>query len=132
MLLFLIACGGNRPPLPHALAPPPDSPNCVHSQAPPEDEVHAIEPLRFEGEPAAAWSRLDEVVMAMPRVERVVDEPSYRQYVFTTALMRFKDDVQFELHDQVIHFRSASRIGKSDLGVNRRRMEEIRSAFEKR
>ena len=114
------------------LAPPPDTPNCVHSQAPPSDTVHAIEPLHFEGDPTAAWARLDDVVMAMPRVERVVDEPAYRQYVFTTALWRFKDDVQFELHDQVIHFRSASRVGRSDLGVNRKRMESIRNAFQKR
>jgi len=51
---------------------------------------------------------------------------------FRTRIFRFVDDAQFVFDDKAktIHFRSASRIGSSDMGVNRRRMEEIRKAFE--
>ena len=71
--------------------------------------------------------------MAMPRVTLVAEDTDYRQYVFTTALMRFRDDVQFQLDRdaRLIHFRSASRVGHSDLGMNRRRMEQIRAAMQK-
>lgn len=133
LTLLLLACAGHQPPLPAELAPPPSSPNCVHSQA--TDETHAIEPLALAGaDPDAAWKDLHEVVIAMPRVELVNEQTDYRQYVFTTALWGFKDDVQFVLarDEGVIHFRSASRVGKSDLGVNRKRMETIREAFTSR
>lgn len=128
--LLMLACGANREPLPHVLAPPPSTPNCVHSKAPPSDEVHAIAPIAAPN-PEEDWARLHRVVMAMPRVRLVAESTDYRQYVFTTALMRFKDDVQFQLDRdaRLIHFRSASRIGQSDLGVNRRRMEQIRAAM---
>ena len=132
MSLLIIACGqAPEPNVSHELAPPPSTPNCVHSQADPSDAQHFIEPIRFTEDPEAIWTRLHEVVMAQKRVELVDEAESYRHYVFTTAFLRFKDDVEFVIDrdGKVLHFRSASRVGHSDLGVNRKRMERIREAL---
>lgn len=129
LFLSLIACGGKMPVLTSTLQPCPDSPNCVYSRA--TDDRHGIAPLAFDGDPADAWATLGDVIEDMPRTEVIVDEPTYRHVVFSTALWGFEDDVQFVLsaEDSAIHFRSASRIGKSDLGKNRNRMESIREGF---
>ncbi len=65
----------------------------------------------------------------MPRTKLVEEDESYLHYEFTSLLLRFVDDVEFLFDDEskTIHFRSASRTGYGDLGVNRKRMEEIRS-----
>jgi uncharacterized protein (DUF1499 family) len=48
-----------------------------------------------------------------------------------SRIFKFVDDVEFYLppNESVIHLRSASRVGESDLGVNRRRVEQIRLAL---
>ena len=111
------------------LAPCPDSPNCVSSLA--DREEHRMEPMRITGDPTAAISRLRTVISAMPRVRIVTDDENYLHAEFTSALFRFVDDVEFfvDREQRVIHFRSASRVGKSDLGVNRQRMQAIAQAF---
>jgi uncharacterized protein (DUF1499 family) len=110
------------------LAPCPETPNCVCTQA--WDE-HAIEPIYFQVTPDEAWRRLRQVLADRPRTRIVGEESNYLRVECTSLLFRFVDDVEFLLDRQagVIHFRSASRIGRSDLGANRRRMEEIRQAF---
>jgi uncharacterized protein (DUF1499 family) len=67
----------------------------------------------------------------MPRTKIVSRDARTVQAVFITRLMRYRDDGMFVIDDEakVIHFRSASRIGRSDWGVNRKRMEGIRKAF---
>ncbi|MCH8150436.1 MAG: DUF1499 domain-containing protein [Planctomycetes bacterium] len=111
------------------LRPCPDSPNCVCTQD--ADEEHGIEPLRFEGTPAEAMEKLKSVVNRMPRTNLVAAGDNYLHVEFTSLFFRFVDDVEFavEPESKRIHFRSASRTGYSDLGVNRRRMETIRAAF---
>jgi uncharacterized protein (DUF1499 family) len=110
------------------LAPCPATSNCVCSQA---DDDHAIKPLRFEDDPDEAWQRLRQVLASRPRTRVVHEEDDYLRVECTSRIFHFTDDVEFLLDREagVIHFRSASRVGKSDLGVNRRRMEEIRQAF---
>jgi uncharacterized protein (DUF1499 family) len=110
------------------LAPCPATPNCVCSQA---GDDHAIQPLRFEGEPDEAWQRLRRVLAGRPRTRVVHEEGDYLRVECTSRIFRFTDDVEFLLDREagVIQFRSASRIGRSDLGVNRQRMEEIRQAI---
>ncbi|MBC7820589.1 MAG: DUF1499 domain-containing protein [Planctomycetaceae bacterium] len=111
------------------LAPCPDSPNCVSTQADREDQ--RMEPMRIVGDPADAFSRLRTVVSAMPRTQIVTADDNYLHAEFTSALFRFVDDVEFfvDREQRVIHFRSASRVGKSDLGVNRQRMQGIVQAY---
>ena len=127
-LLLLLGCAAaTEQPLEQTLAPAPSSPNCVLSTAEPTDPHH-IDPIKFSSTPEEAWDKLQKVVEEFPRVQLITESPSYRHYVFTTGFFRFKDDVQFLLDSEqkLIHFRSASRTGYSDLGVNRRRMEKIR------
>jgi uncharacterized protein (DUF1499 family) len=111
------------------LTPCPDSPNCVCTQA--DDDRHRIEPLHFEGGPDMAMGRLRAVLEAWPRTRVVTAADDYVHAECRSRVFRFVDDVEFLLdrEGRVIHFRSASRVGHSDLGVNRRRMEEIRKAF---
>ena len=111
------------------LAPCPGSPNCVSSQA--GDGGHSIAPLRFTGDARAAMDKLKAIVQAMPRTEIIDRRPGYLYAEFSTALMGFVDDVEFYCDGQVIHVRSASRLGYSDLGVNRKRVEAVRAAFER-
>jgi uncharacterized protein (DUF1499 family) len=128
--VLLMGCSGTRPVGPGArdgrLLPCPSSPNCVSSQAP--DEGHRIEPLPFTGPAPDAIGRLKAIVQAMPRTAIVTVTDTYLHAEFTSALFRFVDDVEFLADDtaKVIHVRSASRLGTSDLGVNRKRIEEIR------
>lgn len=111
-----------------SLPPCPRKPNCVSSQ---EGEAsRRIEPLRYSGGPAEAWARLKAVLLAMSRIEIVEEAPGRLRAVATTKLWRFKDDLEFlDGGPGVIEVRSASRIGYSDLGANRRRIERVRKAF---
>jgi uncharacterized protein (DUF1499 family) len=111
------------------LAPCPDSPNCVSTQA--DREHQRLEPLRFAGDPAEVLARLRDVISAMPRTRIITADGDYLHAEFTSALFRFVDDVEFfvDREQKVIHFRSASRVGRSDLGVNRRRMQAIAASF---
>jgi uncharacterized protein (DUF1499 family) len=108
----------------------PSSPNCVSTQA--QDEGHAIEPIRYRKSRAEAKEALKEVIRSMPRTKLVEEDETYLHYEATSLLLRFVDDVEFLLDDETktIHFRSASRTGYGDLGVNRKRMEQVRSLVE--
>lgn len=110
------------------LAPCPSRPNCVSSQADPSDPVHFLAPIPFSGEFSQTHERLRRVLIAQPRVTIRRDEPGYLYAEFRSKLFGFVDDVEFLLDPQTkqIHFRSASRVGYSDLGVNRSRIEAIR------
>jgi uncharacterized protein (DUF1499 family) len=112
------------------LAPCPSSPNCVSSQA--TDDAHRVAPIAFRGDPAAALRRLRAVIEAMPRTRVVEMTDSRLRAEFRSWLFRFVDDVDAIVDPRTgtIEVRSASRVGYSDLGVNRKRVEEIRAAFE--
>jgi len=71
------------------------------------------------------------VLGVIPRMVIITETESYLHAEATSLIFRFRDDVEFVIDQQanVIHFRSASRVGHSDLGANRVRMEEIRKAF---
>lgn len=112
------------------LAPCPDSPNCVSSFA--EDAEHRVDPLTIADSTDEAIERLQSIVAAMPGASIVTADPRYLHAEFRSTLLGFVDDVELLLDEQtgVVHIRSSSRVGHSDLGVNRRRMEELRRRFE--
>lgn len=123
-LLTLISCAGERPATlgvqNNQLATCPDSPNCVSSFE--QRDSHAIAPLT--GNIAAVRAALEQI----PEAVIVTDDGNYIHAEFTSRLMGFVDDVEF-LADPAsaqVHVRSASRLGHSDLGVNRERVENIR------
>ncbi|MGK7894776.1 MAG: DUF1499 domain-containing protein [Xenococcus sp. (in: cyanobacteria)] len=104
------------------LAACPGSPNCVCSQS--EDPQSKIDPLSF-----VSIADLKTIVANMERTTIIEETDNYLYAEFKTKLMGYVDDVEFYLDSNanVVHVRSASRLGKSDLGVNRKRIEEIRS-----
>jgi uncharacterized protein (DUF1499 family) len=110
----------------------PSSPNCVSTQAPANDNRHAIAPYRYQKSRAEAKEALKTAIASLPRTKLIEEEEAYLHYEFTSRLLRFVDDVEFVFDDEskIIHFRSASRIGYGDRGVNRDRMEEIRRLVE--
>ena len=113
------------------LAACPKSPNCVVSQGQ-EDAQHAIAPLIYSGETADAVNTLRQVIEAQDGSEVIQQTDTYLYAEFTSRLMGFVDDVEFYFPTDepgTIHVRSASRLGESDLGVNRKRIEAIRTAF---
>ncbi|MDD2853347.1 MAG: DUF1499 domain-containing protein [Desulfuromonadaceae bacterium] len=128
---LLVACAGKRPA--HLgvrngkLAVCPSSPNCVSSEA--LEEMHQIAPLAFSGDPDAAFARLKQVLVRRTDSTIIEDRSDYLRVELRTTF--FVDDGEFLLDRAggVIHVRSASRLGYSDLGKNRRRMEEIRRDF---
>lgn len=108
------------------LAPCPSSPNCVSSLSP--DDAHRIAPLTYSGLAADAMKKLTSIVQTFPRASVITVSDSYLHAEFTSAIFRFVDDLEFLVDDtaKVIHVRSASRVGYSDLGVNRKRIGQIR------
>ncbi len=120
----------------------PDSPNCVCSQA--QTEQHRIEPIPYESVQTTANGQTvtsavilqrikDTVEQNFSRVSLISESDRYLHFEFKSLLFRFVDDVEFFLDDtnQQIHFRSASRVGHSDLGVNRKRMNKITQELKK-
>ena len=91
-----------------------------------------MEPIPYTGSLAEAREKLLAVLRAYPRTRIVREEPDYLKAECRSRLFRFVDDVELLLDDQAkqIHFRSASRLGYGDRGVNRKRMKEIRAAFQ--
>ena len=127
---LLGGCRGAAPGLEQGrLAPCPQTPNCVSTRS--SDAVHGIEPYPYCGGREASRARLLEVIAGLPRTRIITAGDLYIHAEFRSRIWRFVDDVEFLFDDSTgtIQFRSASRLGKSDLGVNRRRMEQIRGLY---
>jgi uncharacterized protein (DUF1499 family) len=129
---ILAACAGETPKNLGVkggnLAPCPSSPNCVASQA--VDQGHRIEPLGFNDDPDLAFARLKRILSLRGDTTLIEGDESYLRVEFRTRL-GFVDDGEFLLDRErrVIHLRSAARLGYSDLGKNRSRLEDIRREF---
>lgn len=109
------------------LAPCPDSPNCVSSAA--TGPRHAIAPFALDRSFGAAKEELRQAAAKLPRAKLITEQENYLHFEFRSLVFRFVDDVEFHLDEatKTIHIRSASRVGHSDFGVNRRRIEAIRA-----
>lgn len=133
IIFFGICCSGRRPDniglSDERLAPCPDSPNCVSSFE--SDKEHTVAPLVYSDTAPEAFARLRKVLSETKRTAIITEKENYIHAEFTSFLFRFVDDVEFFFpsSEKIIHVRSASRIGHSDLGVNRRRVEKIRERF---
>ena len=133
LLLIVLSVASRRRPalglIEGRLRPCPASPNCVSSESGDADQRMA--PIPFAGSPEDALERLTMVVAGMPRARVVTADGDYMHVEFASSVFRFVDDVEFRIDagSGVIHFRSASRVGHSDLGANRKRMAAIARAF---
>lgn len=114
------------------LAPPKTTPNCVSSQAEPSDAEHYIAPIPFKGDAPAAMAAVRKAVEGMRDATVVRQEGGYLYAEYRSKLMRFVDDIEFFFDDKagLIHVRSASRLGRRDMGVNRARVESLRARIE--
>lgn len=133
LVLIMTGCAGNRMELGvenEKLKPCPDTPNCVSSQA--SDADHFVEPIRL----SVGYEEIQGILLQVLddlNVSRVdVVESDYIHAEFVSRIFRFVDDVELYFPSRdggeiVVHIRSASRVGRSDLGVNRKRVEAIRS-----
>jgi len=132
LITILLAGCASTPgaiPVDERFAPCPASPNCVSSYA--EDDVHRIAPLPLPAEQDAIGA-LRRIVESFPRTETVTVDGDYLHVTFASRVFRFVDDVEFLVDRDagVVHVRSASRLGYGDMGVNRRRVEDIRTLLE--
>jgi uncharacterized protein (DUF1499 family) len=105
------------------LPPCKRSPNCVSSQADPIDKEHYIAPLEFRGSMQSLRAALAE----LPLATIVVAEGDYLYAEFRTPILRFVDDVEFLKAGDLLHVRSASRLGRRDFKANRNRVEQLRA-----
>jgi uncharacterized protein (DUF1499 family) len=107
----------------------PASDNCVVSQN--ADPKHTIEPITYHLDRNQVRETLLKVLTVVPRTEVVEQTDNYIHALSKSRIFKFVDDVEFYLppNESVIHLRSASRVGDSDFGVNRRRIEQIRLAL---
>ena len=133
--MALFSCAGTRPTnigvVNGQLTPCPSSPNCVSSDAPTDDKTHYVAPLSIATGPEQAWDAAQKAVAGMPRTEIVESSPNYLHAECTSALMGFVDDLELNLRgpDGTIAVRSASRLGYGDMGVNRKRVEDLRGSL---
>ena len=107
----------------------PSTPNCVSSDAQPADSHH-IAPI---ADPTGSkWAGLVETVGGMTGATLIEQRDDYAHFTFTTGFWRFVDDVEFHRRPDAaeIAIRSASRVGRSDWGANRNRLESIRATLE--
>lgn len=133
---FLSACAGpnslNLGARDGRLSPCPSRPNCVSSQS--ADPAHYVDPLYYAESAGDVIVEIKMIIKRMKRAAVIKANPTYLHVEFRSALFRFVDDVEFLVDEaeRTIHVRSASRVGYSDLGVNRRRIERIRQVWDQR
>lgn len=134
LLPFVLACGADPPSTlgvqDGTLAPCPPTPNCVHTAHPGEDG--SPEPFVLELSAEEAWPLVREIVASMPRTRIVASSDEYLHAESVSRLFRFVDDLELLIRDEngravEIVVRSASRVGRSDLGVNGRRVAKLRA-----
>jgi len=129
MMLFLSGCSTTVPEnMSNDLSPCPATPNCVCSDD--DGLVHGIAPLQLKVDLSDAWSALVTLLEQDQSITVITNETENYLYAEArTAFFGFVDDVEFKARpdDNEIAMRSASRVGLSDLGKNRRRLENLRS-----
>lgn len=130
--MMIFSCAGQRPEnlgvTDGRLTNCPSKPNCVNSQA--ADEKHAIVAFRYQDNKEAALKRLKKSIASLERISLVTEKKNYLHFECKSKIMGFIDDMEFFFpEEKIIHVRSASRLGYTDFGTNRNRVEQIRKQF---
>ncbi len=134
-LMSLLSCSGQRPTnigiTDSKLSACPASPNCVSSDA--SDETHNIPPFQLVEVTTDTWQVIRQAVLELPRTEIITETTNYIHAECSSAVFGFVDDLELHLRvsDNSIAIRSASRLGHSDFGVNRKRIETLRNSLMK-
>jgi uncharacterized protein (DUF1499 family) len=105
------------------------TPNCVSSQA--TDPQHYIAPITYKSSSTEAYTQIKKLLENQKHTQIISETDNYIYAQATSRLMGFVDDVEFYFNPEtkLIEVRSASRIGESDLGINRQRIEKLRSVI---
>lgn len=135
-LILLAGCTGVTPELGiknSELRKCPATPNCVNSQA--TEKQHAIEPIIVRQTITEAKTHLVQILKSLKKCKITRVKNDYIRAEFSSSIFGFTDDVEFYFQDMnsnkiIIHVRSASRIGRSDFDVNRKRIEQISKQFQ--
>ena len=133
--MSLLSCSGKRPTdlgvSNFKLRPCPETPNCVSSDADADDEKHRITAFHLNTAPDIAWQAAREAILNQPRTQIISETTDYLHAECESAIFGFIDDLELNLRpsSMSIAVRSASRLGSSDFGVNRKRIEEIRHSL---
>jgi uncharacterized protein (DUF1499 family) len=134
LTIILIACSSSRPQnlgvVLGRLSDCPSSPNCCSSQS--MDQGHFIAPLQYKETQQIAQKKMITLIQGMKRAKIITVTNNYLHAEFTSAFFRFVDDAEiwFEDSTKTIHMRSAARLGYYDFGVNRKRIEAIKSEYQ--
>ncbi len=132
VLVSLFSCSGSRPDdigiVDSRLTACPSTPNCVSSDA--DDSQHHVEPFLLSGE-IIDWSAVVEHVQQLPRTTIITRTADYLHAECSSLVFGFVDDLELHLRpdNRLIAVRSASRLGHSDFGVNRKRIEQLRQSL---
>ena len=110
------------------LLPLPKKPNGVATQSG-KTEQH-MEPIPYSGDREAARQELLQILNQLPHTTLIKEDSEYIWIEFRSPFFGFPDDVEFSFEDSLIHFRAAARLGHSDMGVNYKRMENIKTLFQ--
>ncbi|MBL4703630.1 MAG: DUF1499 domain-containing protein [Flavobacteriales bacterium] len=133
MLGYLMSCGmpkgigiGDN----GKLKEPPKTPNCVSTQADTSDHTHYMEAWTFD-QLSSAKEKILKAIEDFGNTKVISQSDRYIHAVFTTGWMKYRDDVEFyfDENEKLIHFRSASRVGIGDMGVNRKRMKRLKEMY---
>jgi len=130
--MMFFSCAGQRPENlgihNDQLTGCPGKPNCVSSQD--EDENHLLPVFRYQGEKKAVFKKLKKIITSLEGMTLITENDNYLHIECKSAVMGFVDDLEFYFSkEKVIQVRSASRLGYSDFGVNRKRVEKLRKLF---
>jgi uncharacterized protein (DUF1499 family) len=136
VVLFLVRVfiEGNRVPelgvKDGKLAEISSKPNNVSSQA--DDPNKKVDTLTFKDSPAETMNALKRAVADYGGGKIAAESEDYLYVIFTTSLMRYRDDVEFwlDVENKLVHFRSSSRAGYSDMGLNRKRYDSIAELYQ--
>jgi len=106
----------------------PSQPNCVNSLT--GEDRRAVAPFAYQGQADQAWDRLRLLVQSVGGVVQQETE-GYLWATFRSPVWRFVDDLELYLDqkNKLIHVRSASRVGYSDLGVNAKRVARLHACW---
>lgn len=113
------------------LAKCPDKPNCVCTEFE-ADLTHYTEPVLISrSDTSGVLSGLKTVIQEMGgKVQK--EDSQYLAATFTSSFFRFVDDleIRIDLDQKTIHMRSSSRVGHSDRGVNKKRIERLKKLYQ--
>jgi uncharacterized protein (DUF1499 family) len=130
LVMPLFSCTGTRPSnlgvKDARLAPCPASPNCVSSDD--VDAAHLTSPFQLAVPTAEAWRAVRATVAGLPRTKIITETDNYLHAECSSAFFGFVDDLELDLRQaqNLVAARSAARLGHSDFGVNRKRVENLR------